>query len=102
MSRRVRNMESYSFECSLICYNRQSLYSVPGYPSAQAFEQLYYQALDVSNNVGKLISTMAGKKDMKVYWVYTCDHGHTWTIYREVDAPKQEGDNLCPYGHTAV
>lgn len=40
---------------------------------------------------------------MKVYWTYSCDFGHTWTIFREESTPENEKDTLCPEaGHSAV
>ncbi len=39
---------------------------------------------------------------MKSYWVYACDHGHSWAIYREFDAAELPGDPICPAGHEAV
>lgn len=39
---------------------------------------------------------------MKVYWIYRCDHGHSWTIFRDEDAAERAGDGVCPFGHDAV
>jgi hypothetical protein len=39
---------------------------------------------------------------MKVYWIYTCDYGHEWTILRDEKAQAVPEDRICPFGHESV
>lgn len=39
---------------------------------------------------------------MKVYWMYACDYGHRWTLFRDEYAEEQPEDVFCPFGHEAV
>lgn len=39
---------------------------------------------------------------MKAYWVYMCDLGHSWSLFRDVEAEEQREDTFCPFGHEAV
>lgn len=39
---------------------------------------------------------------MRVWWMYQCDGGTSWAVFREEDAPEREEDALCPDGHEAV
>jgi len=39
---------------------------------------------------------------MKAYWEYMCDEGHRWVLFKDVAAPEQPAETLCPQGHEAV
>jgi hypothetical protein len=39
---------------------------------------------------------------MKVYWRYTCDYGHQWTLFRDENTEESSEDEFCPWGHEAV
>ena len=39
---------------------------------------------------------------MKAYWLYSCDFGHHWTFFRDVDTVINPHDEICPFGHKAV
>lgn len=47
-------------------------------------------------------SGISGTAKMKSYWTYRCDHGHSWTIFRDEDAVERADDGVCPFGHEAV
>lgn len=39
---------------------------------------------------------------MRVYWRYSCDHGHHWHFFREEDSHEAPEDAKCVEGHEAV
>jgi hypothetical protein len=39
---------------------------------------------------------------MMGYWMYQCDNGHSWEVYRDMEANERPEDALCPHGHEAV
>lgn len=39
---------------------------------------------------------------MKAYWIYRCDEGHTWMLFRDENAVENPPDSVCPFGHEAV
>lgn len=36
------------------------------------------------------------------FWMYQCDKGHSWEVYRDLDADERPEDACCPHGHEAV
>ena len=36
------------------------------------------------------------------FWMYQCDKGHSWEVYRDLDADERPEDTCCPHGHEAV
>ena len=39
---------------------------------------------------------------MMGYWMYQCDKGHSWEVYRDLEASERAEDAICPHGHEAV
>jgi len=39
---------------------------------------------------------------MKVYWLYQCDYGHSWILFRDEQELERSEDKICSFGHEAV
>lgn len=39
---------------------------------------------------------------MRVWWMYQCDEGTSWSVFREQDAVERPEDAVCRDGHEAV
>lgn len=39
---------------------------------------------------------------MMGFWMYQCDKGHSWEVYRDLDAVERPEDTCCSHGHEAV